>query len=56
LTWEELTPEVRPAWFSISNLQDRVSTFGDLYEPVLAEQRSLAAAARQLERITRRGE
>jgi bifunctional non-homologous end joining protein LigD len=52
LRWDELTPAVRPRQFSMAVVLDRIERLGDLYEPVLTEPRSLAAAVKQLARIS----
>jgi bifunctional non-homologous end joining protein LigD len=51
LRWEELTPDVRPQQFTMATTLRRVDELGDLYEPVLHEKRSLAAAVRRLEAL-----
>ena len=48
LRWEELTSDVRPRDFTPAVALERVEQHGDLFEPVLLEKRSLAAAARRL--------
>ena len=50
LRWEELTPDVRPAQFTMPVVLQRVADAGDLYEAVLTEKRSLKAAATKLAR------
>jgi bifunctional non-homologous end joining protein LigD len=52
LRWDELTPAVRPRQFSMAVVLERIERLGDLYEPVLTEPRSLAAAVKQLARIS----
>ncbi len=51
LRWEELTAEVRPADFTMAVVLERIRTQGDIFAPVLAEPRSLAAAAKRLESL-----
>jgi bifunctional non-homologous end joining protein LigD len=51
LRWEELTPEVRPRDFGMAEALERIERHGDLFAPVLREPRSLAPAARKLERL-----
>jgi bifunctional non-homologous end joining protein LigD len=51
LRWEELTPKVRPRDFTMQIALDRVGEHGDLFAPVLAEPRPLAAAAKALDRL-----
>jgi bifunctional non-homologous end joining protein LigD len=50
LRWEELTPEVRPADFTMEVALERVGREGDLFAPVLEDPRPLGAAARRLAR------
>jgi bifunctional non-homologous end joining protein LigD len=52
LRWDELTRDVRPTDFTMAVVLDRIAAHGDLYEPVLADKRSLAGAARALARLT----
>jgi len=52
LRWGELTRDVRPTDFTMAVVLDRIAAHGDLYEPVLADKRSLAGAARALARLT----
>jgi bifunctional non-homologous end joining protein LigD len=52
LRWDELTPDVRPRQFSMDVVLERIEQLGDLYEPVLTAPRPLAAAAKQLARIS----
>jgi bifunctional non-homologous end joining protein LigD len=52
LLWGELTRDVRPTDFTMAVVLDRIAAHGDLYEPVLADKRSLAGAARALARLT----
>jgi len=52
LRWEELTPDVRPRQFTMEAALERYAEHGDLFAPVLAEPRPLAAAARTLGRAT----
>jgi bifunctional non-homologous end joining protein LigD len=52
LRWDELTPDVRPRQFSMDVVLERIEQLGDLYEPVLTDPRPLAAAAKQLARIS----
>ena len=52
LEWGELTRDVRPTDFTMAVVLDRIAAHGDLYEPVLADKRSLAGAARALARLT----
>jgi bifunctional non-homologous end joining protein LigD len=51
LAWGELTSDVRPRDFTMDVVLERVHRRGDLFEPVLAEPRPLAAAARRLARL-----
>jgi bifunctional non-homologous end joining protein LigD len=51
LRWEELTPAVRPRDFTMSVAVERIERHGDLFEPVLAEPRPLAPAARRLDAL-----
>ena len=51
LAWEELTPDVRPRDFTMEGVLERVERHGDLFAPVLAEPRPLAAAAKRLARL-----
>ena len=51
LLWGELTRDVRPTDFTMAVVLDRIAAHGDLYEPVLADKRSLAGAARALARL-----
>jgi bifunctional non-homologous end joining protein LigD len=50
LRWEELTPDVRPAQFTMPVVLKRVADVGDLYESVLTDKRSLKSAAAKLAR------
>jgi bifunctional non-homologous end joining protein LigD len=50
LRWEELTPDVRPAQFTMPVVLRRVADAGDLYEAVLTDKRSLKSAAAKLAR------
>src|SRR6266576_5559249 len=50
LHWEELTPDVRPAQFTMPVVLRRVAEVGDLYEAALTDKRSLARAATKLAR------
>jgi bifunctional non-homologous end joining protein LigD len=50
LRWEELTPDVRPAQFTMPVVLRRVAGVGDLYEAVLTDKRSLKSAAAKLAR------
>jgi bifunctional non-homologous end joining protein LigD len=51
LRWEELTPDVRPRDFGLSEALVRIDRYGDLFAPVLEEPRPLAPAARNLNRL-----
>jgi len=51
LRWDELTSDVRPRQFGMAVALQRVAELGDLFAPVLAEPRPLAAARRKLERL-----
>jgi bifunctional non-homologous end joining protein LigD len=51
LRWDELTPDVRPRQFGMAVALQRVAELGDLFAPVLAEPRPLAAARRKLEKL-----
>src|SRR3954462_2810221 len=51
LRWDELTPGVRPRDFTMEVALERIEQHGDLFAPVLAEARPLAAAAKKLERL-----
>jgi bifunctional non-homologous end joining protein LigD len=48
LRWEELTEDVTPRQFGMSEALARIERFGDLYEPVLRGGQSLAPALREL--------
>jgi bifunctional non-homologous end joining protein LigD len=48
LHWDELTPDVRPRQFTMEVALQRIAEHGDLFEPVLADARPLAPAARKL--------
>jgi bifunctional non-homologous end joining protein LigD len=50
LRWEELTPDVRPAQFTMPVVLRRVADVGDLFEAVLIDKRSLKSAATKLAR------
>jgi bifunctional non-homologous end joining protein LigD len=52
LRWDELTRDVRPTDFTMAVVLERIAAHGDLYEPVLADKRPLAGAARALARLT----
>jgi bifunctional non-homologous end joining protein LigD len=51
LRWEELTEDVRPRDFTMAAVLARIERDGDLFAPVLADPRPLAAAARELRRL-----
>jgi bifunctional non-homologous end joining protein LigD len=51
LRWEELTPKVRPRDFTMQVALERIEQSGDLFAPVLEDQRSLSAAAKVLDRL-----
>ena len=51
LRWEELTSDVRPRDFTMQTALERIEQHGDLFAPVLEDQRPLAAAAKKLERL-----
>jgi bifunctional non-homologous end joining protein LigD len=51
LHWEELTSTVRPRDFGMKEALRRIEEHGDLYAPVLEDPRSLAPAAKKLERL-----
>jgi len=51
LRWEELTPDVRPRDFGMTEALARIERYGDLFAPVLEEARPLAPAARKLEGV-----
>jgi bifunctional non-homologous end joining protein LigD len=48
LRWEELTEDVRPQQFGMSEVLERVERHGDLYEPVLRGGQALGPALRAL--------
>jgi bifunctional non-homologous end joining protein LigD len=48
LRWEELTEDVRPQQFGMSDVLERVERHGDLYEPVLQGGQALGPALRAL--------
>jgi bifunctional non-homologous end joining protein LigD len=48
LTWDEVTPRLDPAAFTLGVVLDRVERHGDLYEGVLKTRQSLGAALRAL--------
>jgi bifunctional non-homologous end joining protein LigD len=48
LEWAELTDDVRPQQFGMSDVLERVERVGDLYEPVLAGGQSLGPLLRSL--------
>jgi bifunctional non-homologous end joining protein LigD len=52
LRWEELTPDVRPRDFTMHRVLERVREHGDLFEPVLADKRPFAAAAKRLAKLS----
>jgi len=51
LRWEELTPDVRPRDFGMTEALERIDRHGDLFAPVLEEPRPLSPAAKKLERL-----
>jgi bifunctional non-homologous end joining protein LigD len=51
LRWEELTPDVRPRDFGMTEALARIERQGDLFTPVLEDPRPLAAAAKALEKL-----
>jgi bifunctional non-homologous end joining protein LigD len=53
LRWDELIAGVSPRAFDMTVVLARIARLGDLYAPVLAEPRPLAAAARRLARLAR---
>jgi bifunctional non-homologous end joining protein LigD len=48
LRWEELTPDLRPQHFTMDVVLRRISELGDLFEPVLRDQRALGPAVKRL--------
>ena len=52
LHWDEVRSGIRPRDFTMAVALDRVARLGDLYAPVLEEKRPLAAAAKQLGRLS----
>src|SRR5436309_11412572 len=50
LHWDELTPGIRPRDFTMQVALERIERHGGLFEPVLKDTRSLAAAAKKWER------
>ena len=48
LRWEELTEDVRPQQFGMSEVLERVERHGDLYEPVLKGGQALGPALKAL--------
>src|SRR5205823_11464543 len=48
LRWGELHAGIRPRDFSMAVALERIEVLGDLFEPVLEDKRSLAAAAKKL--------
>jgi bifunctional non-homologous end joining protein LigD len=48
LEWEELTDDLRPEQFGMSDVLERVDRVGDLYEPVLGGGQSLGPVLRSL--------
>jgi len=51
LDWDELTPDVRPRDFGMSQALERIERHGDLFARVLEDPRPLGAAAAKLERL-----
>jgi bifunctional non-homologous end joining protein LigD len=51
LTWEELTPEVRPRQFTFDVALARIERKGDCFAPVLEDKRPLGPAAKKLARL-----
>jgi bifunctional non-homologous end joining protein LigD len=51
LRWEELTPDVRPRDFGMTEALARIERQGDLFTPVLEDPRPLTAAAKALEKL-----
>ena len=45
LAWDDLTDDVRPQQFGMSEVLERIERLGDLYEPVLAGGQSLGPGA-----------
>ena len=48
LAWDELTDDVRPQQFGMSEVLERIERLGDLYEPVLGGGQSLGPVLRSL--------
>jgi bifunctional non-homologous end joining protein LigD len=48
LAWDDLTDDVRPQQFGMSEVLERIERVGDLYEPVLAGGQSLGPTLRSL--------
>jgi bifunctional non-homologous end joining protein LigD len=48
LAWDDLTEDVRPQQFGMSEVLERIERLGDLYEPVLAGGQSLGPTLRSL--------
>ncbi len=51
LRWEELTEDVRPQHFGMSEVLERVERHGDLYEPVLQGGQALGPALKALRAV-----
>src|SRR3954452_7198305 len=51
LRWDELRAGIRPRDFSMAVALGRIEKDGDVFEPVLEDKRSLAAAAKKLARL-----
>jgi bifunctional non-homologous end joining protein LigD len=52
LRWDELDESVEPRQFTMQVALDRIASHGDLFAPVLEDQRPLAAAARKLSKLS----
>jgi bifunctional non-homologous end joining protein LigD len=48
LLWEELTPKLRPEFFTIRNTAARIQKVGDLWQPTLTESADLEECTRRL--------
>ena len=54
LTWDELTPDLRPSQFNIKNAPERFERLGDLFSGVLKHPQGLEKAFGKLEKLVKR--
>ncbi len=53
LTFDELTDDLRPAWFTIQTVPERLERVGDLFAPLFTDQQELGPAIETLQEYVR---